>query len=335
MHAIGFNQPLPITHKDALLDIEAPMPELGEFDILVEIYAVSVNPADVKIRASHTPSAGKYRILGYDAAGRVIKCGSRVNNLRVGDEVYYAGAINRPGAYAQFHAVDARLVAKKPKNLTFAQAAALPLTTLTAWEVLFERLRINEKLPDGDRTLLLIGGAGGVGSITIQLVKALSDVKIIATASRQESADWVRKLGADEVINHHHDLVTQLSALKQIPQFVFSTNESAHYLPQIAQLIAPQGRFALIDDPDVLDINPLKDKSVSVHWEFMFTRSLYQTADIAIQGEILQKMAQLIEKGKIQTTLTTTLSGLNAETLKQAHRMVEQGDMIGKVVVTK
>lgn len=336
MHAIGFNQPLPITQDNALLDIELPMPTLLPHDILVEIHAISVNPADTKIRQNHTPAQGDYRILGWDAAGIVKAVGEKATKFNVGDEVYYAGAMHRQGAYAEFQAVDERLVSLKPKSLDFAHAAALPLTALTAWETLFDRLDIHKKVSGGADSLLLIGGAGGVGSLTIQLAKALSTTKVIATASRQQSKDWVSKLGADYVIDHHKSLVEQVQALNLgQPSFVFSTTHTDDYLKQIVELICPQGRIALIDDPKTLDVTALKGKSLSLHWEFMFTRSLHQTADLAQQGDILAAVAKLVDDNKIQSTVTTQLIGINAVNLKKAHALVEQGDMIGKVVVSR
>lgn len=334
MKAIGFNRPLPVSDENCLLDIELPAPELRERDLLVEVRAVSVNPADVKVRAAHTPAEGQYRILGWDAAGVVKAVGNAVRGFEAGDEVYYAGAINRQGSYAQLQAVDSRIAAQKPRTLDFAQAAALPLTALTAWETLFDRLDVNKPVAGGSRALLLVGGAGGVGSIAVQLLKTLTDIQIIATASRSESEAWLRSLGADFVINHRRGLPEQVAALGiGAPSWAFSTNRSEHYLPQLAELLAPQGRIALIDDPAVLDANPLKGKSISLHWEFMFTRPLYETADIARQGEILAKVAQLADEGRLQTTATHIIDGINAANLRRAHQMVERGDMIGKVVL--
>lgn len=332
MKAVGFNTPLPIHHPDALLDINLPDPILDPLDILVTVEAVSVNPADVKIRQNHQPTTGSHRILGFDAAGTVVALGNEVTNFTVGDKVYYAGAINRMGANAQYQAVDSRIVAKMPDDLRFDEAAALPLTTLTAWEVLFDRLDVNKPVAGGKRILLVIGGAGGVGSIAIQLAKTLTDLTVVATASRPESVTWCKQMGADFVINHH-DLQDEYDHLDLIsPEFIFSTNNSEHNLKTIATLILPQGRLALIDDPQSFDINPFKGKSVSVHWEFMFTRSMYQTADIAEQGKILTQTAKLITQGKVKSTLARTIHGLNADSLKQAHALVERGDIIGKVV---
>ena len=334
MKAIGFNRPLPVSNPEALLDIEMPEPELRPHDILVAVQAVSVNPVDVKVRAAHTPAAGQYRVLGYDAAGIVQAVGSEVRHFKVGDEVYYAGAINRQGSNAQLQAVDARIAAKKPRSLDFAQAAALPLTAITAWETLFDRLDVNKPVAGGANALLLIGGAGGVGSLAIQLLKKRTDIQVIATASRPESRAWVKELGADFVINHHENMAEQVAALNiGAPSFVFSTNHTDRHLPQIVELIAPQGRIALIDDPETLDVNPLKGKSLSLHWEFMFTRPLRETADIERQGEILVETARLVDEGIIRPTATQILHGINAANLRHAHERVERGDMVGKLVV--
>ncbi len=335
MKAIGFKEPLPISDVNALQDIELPTPELLEHDILVAVKAVAINPVDMKVRQSHTPEGGQYRVLGYDASGVVQAVGSKVSKFKVGDEVYYAGALTRQGSNAELQAVDERIAAHKPATLDFAQASALPLTTLTAYETLFDRLDVAKGVPDGSKTLLIIGGGGGVGSIAIQLAKQLTDLTVIATASRSDSQNWVRDLGADYVLDHSKDLAEQLASLNiGKPEFVFSTNDTESYIPQIAELIAPQGRLALIDDPKHLDIMPLKFKSVSVHWEFMFTRSMYETADMVRQGKILAELAELVDLGKIRTTANHTLNGINANTLKQAHAMIEKGDVIGKIVIT-
>lgn len=334
MKAIGFNRPLPAEHPEALLDIELPEPTLNPNDLLIEVQAISVNPADVKVRAAHQPAEGQHRILGWDAAGIVRAVGPAATGFKPGDEVYYAGAINRPGAYAQYQAVDARIVAPKPASLGFAEAAALPLTALTAWETLFDRLRVNEPVPGADHALLLIGAAGGVGSITLQLARELTDLRLIATASREASRQWARQQGADEIIDHRQPLPAQLAALGHgAPAFVFSTSHSDHYLKAIVELIAPQGRIALIDDPGTLDVNPLKGKSLSLHWEFMFTRPLFQTADIGRQGKILREVARLVDEGRLRSTLTEHMHGIDARSLRQAHQRLERGDMIGKLVL--
>jgi len=249
--------------------------------------------------------------------------------------VYYAGALDRPGANCQFHLVDERIVGPKPSALSFAEAAALPLTAITAWEALFDRLDVRKTVPGAAKAILIIGAAGGVGSIAIQLVRALTDLTVIATASRTESRDWTLSLGAHHVIDHSKPLAPQIEALALgQPAFVFSTTNSDSYVADIAQLIAPQGRFALIDDPQQLDVLRFKRKSVSVHWEFMFTRSLMQTEDIAAQHLLLKELSALADTGGIRSTLTETLSPINAETLRRAHACIETGRTIGKLVVS-
>lgn len=334
MRAIGFNRPLPVDNPDCLVDIELPLPKLHPRDVLVEIKAIAVNPADAKIRAIHQPKAGEYRILGWDGAGVVADVGEEVTQFQVGDEVYFSGAINRAGTYAQFTAVDERIVARKPQSIGFAQAAALPLTSLTAWEMLFERLQIKQSSANGAAVLLLVGGAGGVGSVAIQLAKVCSGVQVIATASRPESRAWVQKLGADFVINHHNNMVEELKQLDiAAPSWIFSTWDSAKNLPQMVEMIAPQGRIGVIDDPDTLDVTKLKAKSLSLHWEFMFTRPMFMTDDMAAQGEILAKVADLLDAGKIQTTAQTVFQGINAKNLRKAHQYLECGEAIGKIVL--
>lgn len=335
MKAIGFDRPLPVTEAACLQDIEMAEPVVRARDVLVAVRALSVNPADVKVRASHTPAAGAYRILGWDGAGVVVQTGRDARQFQVGDEVYFAGAIQRQGTYAERVAVDERIVAKKPRSLSFAEAAALPLTTITAWETLFDRLDVQKPVPGAARALLIIGGAGGVGSMAIQLAKRFTDLTVIASASRPDSQAWCRAMGADAVINHQEDMAAQIAALNiGAPAYVFSTNHTAQHLPQIVQLIAPQGRIALIDDPEHLNANPLKSKSLSLHWEFMFTRPMLETADIAEQGRLLAQVAEHIDAGHIRTTLTQTLHGINAQNLRQAHALVESGHMIGKIVVS-
>jgi zinc-binding alcohol dehydrogenase family protein len=317
-----------------LEDIDLPRPTAQGHDILVEVTAVSVNPVDTKIRTRETPAQGEWRVLGWDAVGKVVDTGDAVTQFKIGDEVYYAGSIVRPGTNSQFHLVDARIAGRKPKTLSDAEAAALPLTAITAWEMLFDRLDIHRPVAGAANAILIIGGAGGVGSIAIQLVRALTDVTVIATASRPETQDWVRGLGAHHVVDHAKPLAEQVSALGiGEPAFVFSTTQTQQHLAEIVTLIAPQGRFGLIDDPKILDIVPFKRKSVSVHWELMFTRSLFSTADIDQQGVLLNEVAKLVESGRIRTTLTEVLKPINAANLMQAHALIESGRAKGKVVL--
>ena len=334
MKAIGFNQPLPVSDPRSLVDMNLPAPNYGEQDLLVEVQAIAVNPVDTKVRTSAQPAAGTWRILGWDAVGRVCAVGSRITGFKVDDRVFYAGAINRQGCYAELQAVDARIVAHAPATLGDEDAAALPLTALTAWETLFDRLRVEQPVAGAANAIVVIGGAGGVGSMTIQLARALTNLTVIATASRSETVEWVKKLGAHHVIDHRQPLAAQIEALGLgTPAFVFSTTHTGNYLPDIVELIAPQGRIALIDDPKSLDIVSLKLKSLSIHWELMFTRPLLETADIARQQEILRSIAQLAEQGKIVTTRTQSFGAINAENLRKAHALLESGQAIGKIVL--
>jgi len=334
MKAVGFNQPLPISNPESLVDLDLPEPEYGERDLLIEVQAIAVNPADTKVRASAQPAAGTWRVLGWDAVGRVLAVGSRVTGFSVGDQVFYAGAIDRQGCYAERQAVDARIVAHMPASLTHEDAAALPLTTLTAWETLFDRLRVDQPVAGAANAILVIGGAGGVGSMTIQLARALTDLTVIATASRQETIEWVRKMGAHHVIDHRESLSAQIEALDiGEPAFVFSTTHTDRYLANVVSLIAPQGRIALIDDPKTLDIVSLKRKSLSIHWEFMFTRPVLGTADITRQQDILRNVAELADKQIIKTTRTQSLGTINAENLRKAHALLESGQAIGKITL--
>lgn len=335
MKAVGFDQPLPVSHPRSLLDLDLPEPHCGEQDLLVEVQAIAVNPADTKVRSSARPAAGTWRILGWDAVGRVLAVGAGVTGFEPGDQVFYAGAINRPGAYAERQAVDARIAAHVPRTLGNEDAAALPLTALTAWETLFDRLRVEQPIAGAADAIVVIGGAGGVGSMTIQLARTLTDLTVIATASRPETVEWVRKMGAHHVIDHRQPLAAQVEALGLgAPAFVFSTTHTDSYLADIVKLIAPQGRIALIDDPVSLDIVGLKGKSLSIHWEFMFTRPLLETADIARQQEILRRVAELADRGRIVTTRTQTLGVINAQNLRAAHALLESGRAIGKIVLS-
>lgn len=333
MRAIGFQDPLPITDDNSLVDIDLPRPTPSGRDLLVEIKAISVNPADVKIRASARPE--NWRVLGWDAAGVVVQAGPEATLFKPGDEVFYAGSITRPGAYAEFHVVDERIVGRKPKTLGWAEAAALPLTAITAWETLFDRLDVKGRaVPGAAPAILIIGGAGGVGSIAIQLARKLTDLTVIATASRPETKAWATDLGAHHVIDHSKPLAKEVETLGiGAPAFVFSTNNSEWHLAEIVELIAPQGRFALVDDPAALDINPFKRKSVSVHWEFMFTRSMFDTADIAEQGALLNEISRLVDDGAIRTTLAENFGPINAANLKRAHALIESGKAKGKIAL--
>ncbi|MBY3227926.1 zinc-binding alcohol dehydrogenase family protein [Rhizobium laguerreae] len=334
MRAVAYKTPQPISAETSLIDVELPMPEAGGHDLLIEIKAVSVNPVDVKVRAHSAPPADELKVLGWDAAGIVKAIGADVTLFKAGDEVFYSGVISRPGSNAEFHLVDERIVGAKPKSLDFAAAAALPLTSITAYEALFDRLKVQDAVSGAGRSILIIGGAGGVGSIAIQIARALTDLTVIATASRPETQDWVKELGAHHVVDHSRPIAPQVAALGiGAPGFIFSTTNTDSHIGDIVEAIAPQGRLALIDDPKTLDIVPFKRKAVSVHWELMFTRPLYGTPDMIEQHKLLNKISELVDAGTIRTTLSEIVGPINASNLKTAHAMVESGRMRGKAVL--
>ncbi|MBA9036061.1 zinc-binding alcohol dehydrogenase family protein [Rhizobium leguminosarum] len=334
MRAVAYKTPQPISAETSLIDVELPMPEARGHDLLVEIKAVSVNPVDVKVRAHSAPPADELKVLGWDAAGIVKAIGADVTLFKPGDEVLYSGVISRPGSNAEFHLVDERIVGTKPKSLDFAAAAALPLTSITAYEALFDRLKVQDAVSGAGRSILIIGGAGGVGSIAIQIARALTDLTVIATASRPETQDWVRELGAHHVVDHSKPIAPQVAALGiGAPGFIFSTTNTDSHIGDIVEAIAPQGRFALIDDPKTLDIVPFKRKAVSVHWELMFTRPLYGTPDMIEQHKLLNRVSELVDGGKIRTTLSEIVGPISAANLKTAHAMIESGRMKGKAVL--
>ena len=334
MKVIGYQQSLPVDDVNSLIDIELPDPAPGPRDLLVEVRAISVNPVDTKIRMRVQPEAGQYQVLGWDVAGVVRAVGSEVTLFQPGDEVFYAGALDRPGANSELHRVDERIVGRKPATLDFAAAAALPLTSITAWELLFERLQISESKDERDQRLLIVGAAGGVGSIMTQLARQLTGLKVIGTASRSETQDWVRELGAHEVINHSQPLAAELQrvGIADVTHVASLTHTDVH-LAQIVEALQPQGRLALIDDPASLDISLLKRKSLSLHWEFMYTRSLYQTPDMIAQHQLLNRVAELIDSGVLKTTLGEHYGTINAENLRRAHAFIESGKAKGKVVL--
>ena len=334
MKAIGYQHNLPIKDEKALQDIELETPRADGRDLLVKINAVSVNPVDTKLRLGRPPEGSEWRVLGFDAAGVVEAIGPEVQNFKPGDAVFYAGSIDRPGTNSEYHLVDERIVGRKPASLSDAEAAALPLTAITAWEMLFDRLDVKRPTPQGGDTILVIGGAGGVGSITIQLLRALTDLTVIATASRPETQDWVRECGAHHVINHRQPLAPQVEALGLgAPGFVFSTTQTDQHLADIVALIAPQGRFGLIDDMEVLNAMPFKLKAVSLHWELMFTRPLFGTPDMAEQGKLLNEVAALVDAGRIRSTATEVAGKIDAATLRAVHAQIESGSARGKIVL--
>jgi len=331
MKAVGYQKSYPVDHPQALVDIDLPEPVATGRDLLVEVRAVSVNPVDTKVRRGMLSQEGEWRVLGWDAAGVVRATGPDVSLFKPGDHVWYAGSIVRPGSNSELHLVDERIVGKMPKTLDFPAAAALPLTSLTAWEMLFDRLEI--KPGASGKAILIIGAAGGVGSIMVQLARQLTDLTIIGTASREETKNWVKEMGAHHVIDHHASFAEQLGALNIQPDYVVSLTHSDQHLKQIVEVIKPQGKFGLIDDPDSLDVKLLKRKSLSLHWELMFTRALFTTEDIAQQHSILNIVSNMVDDGKLRTTITESYGTINAENLKRAHALIESGKACGKIVL--
>lgn len=334
MKAISYYQPLPSSDPQSLVEVNVTAPVPGPRDLLVEVRAISVNPVDTKIRSGGGPVAPgqALKILGWDAAGVVKQVGAEVRHFAPGDEVYYAGAVDCPGSYAELQCVDERLVGRKPKTLSFVQAAALPLTTITAWEMMFDRMRID---PGDHGAILIVGGAGGVGSIAIQLARQLTGLTVIATASRPETQDWCRQMGAHHVIDHGQPLAAQIKAIvpEGVTHVLALTRTEDHY-DEIIEAMAPQSAIALIENPArPLELTKLKPKSISLHWEFMFTRARYQTKDMHKQGELLNQVSRLVDAGQIQTTLKTDLSPITAPNLRQAHSLIESGRSIGKVAL--
>jgi zinc-binding alcohol dehydrogenase family protein len=337
MKAISFRQQLSIENPESLIDVVVDKPKLGPRDLLVQVQAISVNPVDTKIRKGSGPGqpSGELKILGWDAAGVVAEVGPEVTLFKPGDAVYYAGSVDRPGSYAEFQAVDERIVGKKPKTIDFADAAALPLTTITAWELLFDRMAVSTSASTHG-TLLIIGGAGGVGSIAIQLAKQLTGLKVIASASRPETIEWCQKMGADHVIDHRQPMAEQVK--KIVPEganYVLALTKTEDHFDEIIETMAPEGSIGLIENlARPIDINKLKPKSLSFHWEFMFGRARPQSAKMGEQGRLLNQVAALVDAGKIRSTAVTHLGVINAENLRQAHALVESGKAIGKVVLS-
>lgn len=335
MKAIAYYQSLPIDHPESLQDVQLVEPTPGPRDLLVEVRAISVNPVDTKIRRNVAPENGAAKVLGWDASGVVKAVGSQVSLFQPGDRVFYAGAINREGANSELHVVDERIVGHMPGSLSFAEAAALPLTAITAWELLFERLQIGEGTADQGQTLLVVGAAGGVGSILVQLARQLTGLTVIGTASRAETQAWVRELGAHHVIDHRQPLSEALKhiGIDQVSHIASLTQTDQHF-DQLVEALAPQGRLALIDDPQQpLDVMKLKRKSLSLHWELMFTRSLFETPDMIEQHRLLERVAALVDAGVVKTTLGEHFGTINASNLRRAHDLLESGTAKGKVVL--
>jgi zinc-binding alcohol dehydrogenase family protein len=327
-HAVGAWKNLPIDDPESLVDLEIEIPEPGPHDLLVDVRAVSVNPVDMKVRSSFTPGDGP-KILGFDAAGVVTGIGSQVTAFAVGDEVYYAGSIARTGSNAASQLVDERITGHKPRTLDFAEAAALPLTTITAWETLFDKLAMNR---DTTGTLLVMAAAGGVGSMVVQLVRQLTGVEVIAATSRPESTEWAQVMGAHHVVDRR-DLIEQVRAITPAGVDAIFTPFSAGNVETFAELLKPRGAVVAIDEPEGLDLLPLKSKSQTWHWELMFTRPLFEP-DSDYQHELLEEVARLVDAGTLRTTLSTRLGPLNAETLREAHKRIETFGTVGKIVIT-
>lgn len=332
MKAVGYKQNLAIEDDGSLQDIEVSTPKATGRNILVEVKAISVNPVDFKIRQSRKPKDGEWEILGWDATGIVKETGEDVTLFNVGDQVWYAGEVTRPGSNAQHQLVDERIVGRKPANLSFADSAAMPLTSLTAWEILFDRIKVEKE--DPGKSILIIGAAGGVGSILVQLAKKLTKLKVIGTASRDETRSWLKDLGVDVVLDHSNKLSEEFKkeGLTEV-DYVVSTNATDQHFNEVVKIIDPQGKFGFIDDPKVVDATSFKPKAVSIHYELMFTRSLFKTSDMIEQHHILDKIAELIDDNIIKTTIREHFGAINATNLKKAHKLLESGKAKGKIVL--
>ena len=331
MKAIGTPGPRPASDPAALIAFEAPEPALRSHDLLVQVRAVSLNPVDTKVRKSREAAEGQPSILGYDAAGVVVGVGQAVSLFKVGDEVFYAGQIDRPGSNAERQAVDERIVGPKPRSLSFAEAAALPLTSITAWELLFDRMKAGR---DEDETLLVVGGAGGVGSALIQIACAVTKLRVVATASRPDTRQWCLDLGAHAVIDHSGSIDEALSAAgERAPKYIASLTHTQAHFEALARAVAVQGVVGAIDEVKGLPIELLKSRCAGFVWEYMFARPIHQTPDLIAQHDLLVEIARLVDAGALRTTLTRNLGGLSVETLLEGHRQLESGSTIGKVAL--
>ncbi|WP_020168289.1 MULTISPECIES: zinc-binding alcohol dehydrogenase family protein [Methylotenera] len=335
MKAVALTKYLPIDHPESLINVELEIPKPLSRDVLVKVQAIAVNPVDTKIRKPKDKVETTPKVLGWDAAGEVIAVGDAVTLFKVGDLVYYAGDVTRSGCNAEYQVMDERIVGRKPQSLNFEAAAALPLTAVTAWEALFDRLGIaQDAVKNKAKSILIIGGAGGVGSIAIQLAKKVAGLNVIATASRPETIDWVRNLGADHVVNHHQ-LQQEMVQLNIQPDYILCNNNTDGYFETIAAIIKPQGKIcSIVETTKPVNLDLLKSKSATFVWEFMFTRSMFKTDDMIAQHQILQRVAQLIDDGILMTTLNQVLSPINAENLRKAHAQLESGNTIGKLVLS-
>lgn len=334
MKAIAYQNNLPIDHADALVDVTLPDPVAAGHDLLVEVQAVSVNPVDTKVRSGVKPADGEWKVLGWDAAGIVKAVGPDVTLFRPGDRVWYAGSIARAGSNSELQLVDERIVGRMPASLDFTAAAALPLTSLTAWELLFDRLDVPTDERGAGKTLLVIGAAGGVGSILVQLARKLTQLTVVGTASRPQTRDWVLQHGAHHVIDHSQPLAEEMKrANLPAPDYVISLTHTEQHFDGIVEVIAPQGKFGLIDDPAPIDVRKFKRKAVSLHWELMFTRALFETSDMIRQHEILDRVAELIDAGTLRSTANENFGRIDAANLKRAHALLESNRAQGKIVL--
>lgn len=334
MKAIAYRQALPISDPNALIDIELPEPTPGEHDLLVQVHAISVNPVDTKVRRNMAPAEGEAKVLGWDVAGVVKSVGAGVTLFRPGDRVWYAGSLIRPGANSELHVVDERIVGHMPESVDFVNAASLPLTTITAYEMLFDRLEVKEGAASAGKKLMVIGAAGGVGSILVQLARQLTGATVIGTASREQTRAWLEELGAHHVIDHTKPLSQELKRIGiDNVDYIVSLNQTDSHWAEIVESIAPQGKIALIDDPDAIDVRMLKRKSASLHWEFMYTRSMFATDDMIRQHDLLDRVASLIDAGTIRTTVGEFFGKINAQNLKKAHALIETNKAKGKIVL--
>jgi len=335
MKAIGFKTSLTINEKDSFIEFELHKPKPGKRDLLIKIKAIAVNPVDYKIRMNSAKDTvlTNLKVIGWDAVGLVEEIGDNVSLFKVGDEVFYAGDITRAGCNAEYQIVDERIVGKKSKHLSYEETAAMPLTSLTAWEILFDRMQINPE-KDAGKSILIIGGAGGVGSIAIQLAKQIAGLKVVATASRTETIEWCEKFGADAVINHHNLIEETKKAGYPSFDFIVDFVDLNAYWDPIVELVEPQGHIASITGSEKsIALNKLKTKSVSFSWEYMYTRPMFKTGDMIKQHHILTKIANLMDEGIIKSTVNTVMKGLSVENLKEAHRQLESGKTIGKIVI--
>jgi len=334
MKAVGYRKSLPISDPESLQDFSLPDPVPSGHDLLVEVQAVSVNPVDAKVRMRSAPSEGEVKVLGWDATGIVRATGDLVTLFRPGERVWYAGSIARQGSNSELHLVDERITGPMPASLEFAGAAALPLTAITAWEMLFERLGVPAGKRHSGESILIVGAAGGVGSILTQLASRLTSLQVIATASRPETKEWVSNLGAHHVVDHSRPLAEELKRIGLLNvTYVASLTQTDKHFEQIAEAIAPQGKICLIDDPPLIDIRLLKRKSVSLHWELMFTRPVFQTSDMIAQHDLLTEVSKLVDNGVLRTTVADHFGRINAENLKRAHALIESGKARGKIVL--